>query len=58
MLLVGASNQNYTIQMSTNLSASNWISLFFTNNATTNSFMVADPNANNQQRYYRLLIGP
>jgi large repetitive protein len=58
MRLTGASNQNYTVQMATNLGSAGWISLFFTNNATTNSFMVADPNATNQQRYYRVLIGP
>ena len=58
MLLTGASNQNYTLQMTTNLGSTNWISLFLTNNATTNSFLVTDPNATNQQRFYRVLIGP
>lgn len=58
MRLTGASNQNYTVQMATNLSSAGWISLFSTNNATANSFMVADPNATNQQRFYRVLIGP
>lgn len=43
MRLTGASNQNYTVQMSTNLSSTNWISLFITNNTTTNSFIVTDP---------------
>jgi hypothetical protein len=57
MRLTGASNQNYTVQMSTNLSSTNWISLFITNNTTTNSFLLTDPNATNQQRYYRILIG-
>jgi phage-related protein len=57
MRLTGAANQNYTVQMSTNLSSTNWISLFITNNATTNSFIVTDPNATNQQRFYRILIG-
>jgi hypothetical protein len=56
--LTGVANQNYTIQMSTNLSSTNWISLFITNNAATNSFMVIDPNATNKQRFYRTLIGP
>jgi hypothetical protein len=58
MRLTGAANQGYTIQMSTNLGSTNWISLFITNNATTNSFMVIDPNATNKQRFYRTLIGP
>jgi hypothetical protein len=58
MRLTGASNQNYTVQMSTNLSSTNWIPLFITNNTTTNSFLLTDPNATNQQRLYRVLIGP
>ena len=57
MRLTGASNQNYTVQMSTNLSSTNWISLFITNNPATNSFLLTDPNATNQQRFYRILIG-
>src|SRR5665213_2653489 len=57
MLLIGASNQNYTLELSTNLSSASWISLFSTNNATTNSFLLTDPSATNQQRFYRLLIG-
>jgi hypothetical protein len=58
MLLTGAPNQNYTVQMATNLSSTNWISLFITNNALTNSFLLTDPKATNQQRFYRILIGP
>ena len=57
MRLTGAANQNYTVQMSTNLSSTNWISLFITNNTATNSFLLTDPNATNQQRFYRILIG-
>jgi hypothetical protein len=56
--LTGATNQNYTVQVSTNLSMTNWISLFITNSTTTNSFIVIDPNATNKQRFYRTLIGP
>ncbi|HEY5043224.1 MAG TPA: hypothetical protein VIK53_14615 [Verrucomicrobiae bacterium] len=58
MLLIGASNQNYTLQLSTNLGSTNWASLFITNSATTNSFILSDPNATNKQRFYRVLIGP
>jgi len=58
MRLAGGSNQNYTVQVSTNLSFNNWISLFITNNPATNSFLLTDPNATNQQRFYRILIGP
>jgi hypothetical protein len=58
MRLAGAANQNYTVQMSSNLSSTNWISLFITNNTTTNSFIVTDPNATDKQRFYRILTGP
>jgi hypothetical protein len=54
----GAANQNYTVQMSTNLASTNWISLFVTNNPATNSFLLIDPNATNKQQFYRILIGP
>jgi hypothetical protein len=57
-LLTGAANQNYTVQMSTNLKSSNWIALFVTNNSTTNSFLVTDPHATNKEGFYRILIGP
>jgi hypothetical protein len=58
MLLTGASNQNYTVQTSTDLSSPVWISLFTTNSATTNSFIIIDPGATNSARYYRILLGP
>jgi hypothetical protein len=57
MLLTGASNQNYTIQASTNVSFG-WTSLFITNNPETNAFVVADPGATNPQKMFRVLIGP
>jgi hypothetical protein len=56
--LVGATNQNYTLQVATNLSSPNWVSLLSTNSTATNTFMMVDPNATNQQRFYRVLIGP
>jgi hypothetical protein len=40
------------------LSSSNWISLFSTNNPDASSYIVIDPKATNQQRFYRVLIGP
>jgi hypothetical protein len=55
--LAGAASQNYTVQMSTNLSSPNWITLYSTNNPATNAFLVTDPNATNQQRFYRVLVG-
>jgi hypothetical protein len=56
MRLTGFANQNYTLQLSTNLTS--WTALFITNNATTNTFFLADPNATNKQQFYRILIGP
>jgi phage-related protein len=58
MRLTGAANQNYTLQMSTNLGSTNWLSLFVTNNTTANSFLLTDPNATNKLRFYRVLVGP
>jgi hypothetical protein len=56
MLLTGVSNQNYTLQGSSNLV--NWSQVLITNNKTVNSFLVADPKATNKQRLYRVLVGP
>jgi hypothetical protein len=58
MRLVGGANQNYTLQKSTNISSTNWFTLYVTNNSGTNSFLVIDPNATNKQGFYRILIGP
>ena len=57
-LLSGVAGQNYTVQMSTNLSSCTWTALFTTKNATANAFIVVDPKATNQQRFYRVLVGP
>jgi hypothetical protein len=56
--LTGTANQNYTLQMSTNLGSSNWISLFVTNSATAGSFVLIDGNATNRHGFYRILTGP
>ena len=58
MQLTGAANQNYSVQMSTNLNFTDWITLFSTNNPTAGSFLLTGPNATNQQRFYRILVGP
>jgi hypothetical protein len=34
-----------------------WITLFITNNATTNSFLLTDPGATNKHRFYRVKVG-
>jgi len=56
MWLAGETNQNYTIQVTTNLT--NWTTLLATNSPSVNPFMVSDPNATSEQRFYRVLIGP
>lgn len=53
----GLAGQNYTIQTTTNLKATNWTSLLITN-PTVNTFIIADTNATNPSRYYRVLLGP
>jgi hypothetical protein len=58
MLLVGTAGQNYTIQTSTNLAGTNWTTLFITNNAATNAFIITDTKATNRSRFYRALKGP
>lgn len=58
MQLAGGSNQNYTIQMSTNLALGYWVFLFVTNNPSASTFIVTDPAPTNAQRFYRVLLGP
>jgi hypothetical protein len=58
MRLTGTAGQNYTVEVSTDLSSPNWTSLFVTNSATTNSFNVIDPGASAKQRFYRVKVGP
>ena len=51
--IIGAVNVSYTVQVSTNLSSTNWTDLFslqLTNNPTA----VTDYNATNSPRYYRV----
>jgi hypothetical protein len=56
-VVAGPAGQNYTVQMSTNLSATNWNSLLVTN-PPAGSFLITDPNATNPARFYRILLGP
>ncbi|HEY3932558.1 MAG TPA: choice-of-anchor tandem repeat GloVer-containing protein [Verrucomicrobiae bacterium] len=57
MVVNGSVNQNYTVQMSTNLTSADWTPLLVTN-CPSDSFLFCDPNATNQQRFYRVLLGP
>ena len=50
----GSISTTYTLQVSTNLSQSNWASLF-TFQLTSNPFPITDSQATNQTRFYRLL---
>ena len=51
--LNGASNVNYTVQVSTNPASTNWTSLFSLQ-LTNNSSPVVDVNATNSPRFYRV----
>ena len=53
MAVSGSSNQTYTVQMATNLLSPNWVSLLVTN-PPSGSFSFTDPNATNQQQFYRV----
>jgi hypothetical protein len=50
----GSINASYTLQVSTNLSSTNWISQF-NFQLTGNPFPITDSQATNRQRFYRLL---
>jgi hypothetical protein len=56
MMLKGGSNQNYTLQRSTNLST--WTTVLVTSSKTSNSFVVTDTKATNHQQHYRVMVGP
>ena len=53
----GIAGQNYTLQMSTNLASTNWMSILVTN-APGGSFFIMDTNATNLDRFYRIRVGP
>jgi len=53
----GIAGQNYTLQMSTNLSSTNWLSILITN-APGGPLSITDPNATNAGRFYRIMLGP
>jgi len=55
--LTGVTEQNYTVQFSTNLASSNWFWLLTTNPSAA-SVTILDPNATNSSRFYRVQLGP
>jgi hypothetical protein len=56
MTVTGPANQISNIQMTTNLPSTNWILLLVTNPPST-SFLFTDPDATNEQRFYRVEVG-
>ena len=56
-LLLGTVGQNYTVQVSTNLVSTNWLTLL-TTNLSANPAFIQDNQATNKQRYYRVKVGP
>jgi hypothetical protein len=57
MTVSGSAGQTYTVQGTTYLASTNWISLLITN-PSSGSFLFRDPNATNASRFYRVLLGP
>jgi hypothetical protein len=53
----GLTNQDYTIQFSTDLRSTSWSTLLTTNSPTP-SFLITDPDATNAARLNRILVGP
>ena len=47
---------NYTVLMSTNLTSTNWVSIYTTNAPNTAAFLVPDTSATDSARFYRLQI--
>jgi len=50
----GATNVNYTVQVSTNLASTNWANLFSLT-LTNSAFPIVDVTATNSSRFYRIL---
>jgi hypothetical protein len=55
--LSGTANQNYTVQVTTNLASTNWSTLLTTNLSASPVF-IQDNQATNKQRFYRVKVGP
>ncbi len=56
--LYGASGYNYTVQVSTNLAATNWSTVTIVSNLPTGPYLIKDFQATNSARFYRAFQGP
>ena len=56
--LYGASGNNYTVQVSTNLASTNWQTLTIVSNLPGSPYFIQDFQATNQTRFYRAFEGP
>ena len=56
MRLTGATNQTYSVQVSTNLVSTNWFTLM-TTNLSASPALIQDNQATNKQRFYRVKVG-
>jgi hypothetical protein len=56
--LYGANNDNYTVQTSTNLASTNWVTLTIISNLPSSPFLIQDFQATNTVRFYRAFQGP
>jgi hypothetical protein len=56
MRLIGAANQTYSVQVSTNLVSTNWFTLM-TTNLSASPALIQDNQATNKQRFYRVKVG-
>lgn len=57
MMVAGTAGQNYTVQVTTNLTPPHWMPLLTTNPAS-GTFLFRDNSATNPARFYRVVPGP
>jgi len=56
--LYGANGYNYTVQTSTNLAKTNWLTLTVISNLSSSPYLIQDNQATNTARFYRAFQGP
>ena len=56
--LYGANDDNYTVQATTNLASTNWLTLVVVSNLPSSPFLIEDNQATNTIRFYRAFEGP